>query len=114
MIPAKGIGDAVLQATKGAFRFATGRIKKLKLTRPSSSPPPSPISACRGIEFWGGPIDDKYGGLLLEGEVTVSNRASSVTLYARPGKATNIASPLEAPGAPSDLEAEGRPRLETG
>ena len=33
----------------------------------------------RGTEFWGGPINAKYGVLLLEGEVTVSNQAGSVT-----------------------------------
>jgi hypothetical protein len=34
----------------------------------------------RGTEFWGGPIDAKYGVLLREGEVSVSNQAGSVTL----------------------------------
>ena len=43
--PAKGIGDTTLQTIKGAFRFATGRIAKLKL-KTTSSTPPSPISAC--------------------------------------------------------------------
>ena len=43
--PAKGIGDTTLQTTKGAFRFATGRITELKL-KTILSPPPSPISAC--------------------------------------------------------------------
>ena len=28
--PDKGVGEAVLQATRGAFRFATGRIKAMK------------------------------------------------------------------------------------
>jgi hypothetical protein len=42
---AKGIGDTTLQTIKGAFRFATGRITKLKL-KTTSSTPPSPISAC--------------------------------------------------------------------
>ena len=41
--PDKGIGETVLQATKGAFRFATGRIKELKAktipSRPRSPPP---------------------------------------------------------------------------
>lgn len=47
----------------------------------------------RGTEFWGGPINAKYGVLLLEGEVTVSNQAGSVTLSA-PGQGTDIASRL--------------------
>jgi hypothetical protein len=59
----------------------------------------------RGTEFWGGPIDAKYGVLLLEGEVTVSNQAGSVTLSAA-GQGTNIPSPLDPPGAPSAWAAE--------
>ena len=87
----------MLQATKGAFRFATGRIKELKEKTIAISTPVADI-AVRGTEFWGGPINAKYGVLLLEGEVTVSNQAGSVTLSA-PGQGTNIASPLDAPGA---------------
>jgi hypothetical protein len=52
----------------------------------------------RGTEFWGGPIEGQYGVLLLEGEVTVSNQAGSVTLSA-PGQGTDIPSPLDPPGA---------------
>ncbi len=95
--PDKGIGETVLQATKGAFRFATGRIKELKAKTIAISTPVADI-AVRGTEFWGGPINAKYGVLLLEGEVTVSNQAGSVTLSA-PGQGTDIASPLDAPGA---------------
>ena len=43
--PDKGIGETVLQATKGAFRFATGRIKELK-AKTIPSRPRSPISRC--------------------------------------------------------------------
>jgi hypothetical protein len=102
--PDKGIGETVLQATKGAFRFATGRIKELKEKTIAISTPVADIGV-RGTEFWGGPIDAKYGVLLLEGEVTVSNQAGSVTLSA-PGQGTDIASPLDAPGAPAVWPAE--------
>jgi hypothetical protein len=74
--PDKGIGETVLQATKGAFRFATGRIKELKEKTIAISTPVADI-AVRGTEFWGGPINAKYGVLLLEGEVTVSNQAEA-------------------------------------
>jgi hypothetical protein len=87
--PAKGIGDTTLQTIKGAFRFATGRITKLKLKTILITTAFANIGV-PGMEFWGGPIDDRYGGLLLEGEVTVSNRAASVTLYARPAKAPTL------------------------
>ena len=102
--PAKGIGDTTLQTIKGAFRFATGRINKLKLKTILISTAFANIGV-RGMEFWGGPIDAKYGVLLLEGEVIVSNRASSVTL-SKTGEGSNIASPLEAPAHP----ASGRRR----
>lgn len=59
----------------------------------------------RGTEFWGGPLVAKYGVLLLNGEVTVSNQAGSVTL-SQPGQGTDIPSPLDPPGAPSVWPAE--------
>jgi FecR protein len=43
--PEQGIGETVLQATKGAFRFATGRLKELSEKKIAISTP-SPISAC--------------------------------------------------------------------
>ena len=73
------MGETVLQATKGAFRFATGKIKELKDKKIALSTPVADIGV-RGTEFWGGPINAKYGVLLLEGEVTVSNQAGTVTL----------------------------------
>ena len=97
--PDKNIGETVLQATKGAFRFTTGRIKTIAISTPVAD------IGVRGTDFWGGPLDDKYGVLLLEGEVSVSNQVGRVTLSA-PGQGTDIASPLEAPGPPSNWPAE--------
>ena len=94
--PDRDVGETVLQATKGAFRFASGRIKGLKQSNIAVSTPVADI-AVRGTEFWGGPMDQKYGVLLLEGEVTVSNQAGSATL-STPGQGTDITSPLDAPG----------------
>jgi len=111
--PAKGIGDTTLQTIKGAFRFATGRITKLKLKTIRITTAFANIGV-PGMEFWGGgPIDDRYGGLLLEGEVTVSNRATSVTLYARPAKAPTSPPRSRHPAHPASTGGEGRPRLET-
>jgi hypothetical protein len=95
--PDKSTGEAVLQATRGAFRFVTGRLKELKQKKIAVSTPFADIGI-RGTEFWGGPIDAKYGILLLTGEVIVSNQAGSVTLT--PGQGTDIPSPLDAPGEP--------------
>jgi hypothetical protein len=97
--PGKGTGETALQTAKGAFRFVTGRIKELKERSIVVSTAFADI-AVRGTEFWGGPIDGKYGVLLLEGEVTVSNQAGRVTL-SKPGEGTNIASPLDPPGEPA-------------
>lgn len=94
--PDEGVGETVLQATKGAFRFASGRIKELRNNQIAVSTPVADIGV-RGTEFWGGPLDNRYGVLLLRGEVSVSNQAGSVKLAA-PGQGTDIPSPLEAPG----------------
>ncbi len=91
------VGETVLQATKGAFRFASGKIKDLKQSKIAVSTPVADIGV-RGTEFWGGPMEGDYGVLLLEGEVTVSNQAGSVTLSAA-GQGTDIPSPLDPPGA---------------
>ena len=101
--PDHGVGETVLQATKGAFRFATGRLKDLKDHKVAVSTPVADIGV-RGTEFWGGPLE-KYGVLLLEGEVSVSNQAGSVVL-SKPGQGTDIPSPLDAPGAPSAWPAD--------
>jgi hypothetical protein len=94
--PGANAGETVLTAARGAFRFASGRIKQLKQSSISVATPVAVIGV-RGTEFWGGPIDAAYGVLLLEGEIVVTNRAGSVTLASR-GEGTDIASADEAPG----------------
>ena len=101
--PDKSTGEAVLQATRGAFRFVTGRLKEMKEKKIAVSTPVADIGI-RGTEFWGGPIDAKYGILLITGEVIVSNQAGSVTLS--PGQGTDIPSPLDPPGEPKAWGAE--------
>jgi hypothetical protein len=101
--PNRGVGETFLQVTKGAFRFATGRIKEMKDSKIAVSTPLADIGV-RGTEFWGGQLD-KYGVLLLEGKVTVSNQAGSVML-GEPGQGTDIPSPLDPPGAPTAWPAE--------
>jgi hypothetical protein len=102
--PDQGVGDIGLEAAKGAFRFVTGSIKQVS-GKSITVKTPFAALAVRGTEFWGGPIDAKYGVLLLEGEIVVSNQAGSVTLSAA-GQGTNIASPNERPAAPSAWPAE--------
>ncbi|MGB3020491.1 MAG: FecR family protein, partial [Methyloceanibacter sp.] len=94
--PDGNVGETILQATKGAFRFASGHIKELTDSKIAVSTPVADIGV-RGTEFWGGALDGKYGVLLLEGEVVVSNQAGSVTLSAE-GQGTDIPSPFDPPG----------------
>jgi len=102
--PDRDVGEAVLQATRGAFRFASGGIKKLKQNKIAVSTPMADIGV-RGTEFWGGALDGQYGVLLLEGEIVVSNQAGSVILSAQ-GQGTDIASPFDPPGPASAWSEE--------
>jgi hypothetical protein len=93
--PDQNVGETLIQTTKGAFLFASGRIKGLKQHNITVSTPVADIGV-RGTQFWGGPLD-KYGVLVLEGEITVSNNAGRVTLSGA-GQGTDIPSPLDPPG----------------
>jgi hypothetical protein len=89
--PAKSTGELALNATRGAFRFAGGSIEKLQKKTVTISTPVAAM-AVRGTDFWAGPIDGKFGVLLLKGNVRVSNRAGAVTL-SRAGWGTDIPFP---------------------
>jgi hypothetical protein len=86
--PDKSSAQVVLEATHGAFRFAGGKIEQMTHKNIVVSTPNAAL-AVRGTHFWAGPIDGKYGVLLLSGKVGVSNRAGAVTL-ARPGWGTDL------------------------
>ncbi len=96
--PDGGTGEAALQTARGAFRFVTGRIKSLKQKSITVATPFANL-AVRGTEFWGGPIDERYGVFLLAGEVVVSNAAGTVRL-SQPGQGSSLTSANEPPGAP--------------
>jgi hypothetical protein len=102
--PDQGLGEVALETTQGAFRFVTGRIGGLKQKTIGVVTPVAQIGV-RGTEFWGGPLDERYGVLLLEGEITVSNQAGNATLSV-PGQGTNIPSSGAVPGAPSTWTPE--------
>jgi hypothetical protein len=93
--PDQNVGETLIRTTKGAFLFASGRIKGLKQHSIAVSTPVADIGV-RGTQFWGGPLD-KFGVLVLEGEITVSNQAGGVTLSGT-GQGTDIPSPLDPPG----------------
>ena len=84
----KSSAQVVLSASKGAIRFAGGKIEQMNQKNIVVNTPYAAL-AVRGTHFWAGPIDGKYGVYLLNGKVGVSNRAGAVTL-ARPGMGTDI------------------------
>src|SRR5215475_4987995 len=92
--PVQNVGETLIQTTNRAFLFASGRIKGLKQHKIAVATPVAEIGV-RGTQFWGGPLD-KYGVLVLEGEITVSNEAGNVTLSGA-GQGTDIPSPLDPP-----------------
>jgi hypothetical protein len=102
--PDRGIGQALLQATQGAFRFAAGQLKDMRNKTITVSTPVAEIGV-RGTEFWGGPIDEQYGVLLIEGEVTVSNQGGTIRL-SNPGEGTEIHSRFESPRPPTKWAPE--------
>jgi ferric-dicitrate binding protein FerR (iron transport regulator) len=86
--PDKSSAEVVLRATQGALRFAGGRIEQMRQKNIVVNTPVAAL-AVRGTHFWAGPIDGKYGVLLLKGKLAVRNRAGAVTL-AKPGMGTDI------------------------
>ena len=71
--PNKSTGELALKASQGALRFAGGQIETLKNKKVTVSTPYAAM-AVRGTHFWAGPIEGKYGVLLLKGKVRVSRR----------------------------------------
>ena len=93
--PDKSTGQVALNATRGAFRFAGGKIEQMREKKVTVTTPVAAM-AVRGTDFWAGHIDGQYGVLLLKGRVRVSNRAGAVTL-SHPGWGTDI--PLRGRGS---------------
>ncbi|MGH6922763.1 MAG: FecR family protein [Propylenella sp.] len=93
--PASGTGELKLGIV-GAFRFISGQASKMANADVTVTTPVATVGI-RGTDFWGGPIDDQFGVLLIEGAVSVSNAAGEQVLDT-PGEGTNIAAPGAAPG----------------
>jgi hypothetical protein len=86
--PSQSKGEVVLSAATGAFRFAGGKIENMQQKKMLVNTPNAAL-AVRGTHFWAGPIDGKYGVLLLNGNLRVTNPHGGVTLN-RPGQGTDI------------------------
>jgi len=80
-------GALSVRITKGAFLFVGGKVEdktgaKVKIQTPIGT------LGVRGTTVWGGPIDNGYGVIVLNGEVTVTTRTGTVVL--RQGQGTMV------------------------
>jgi hypothetical protein len=75
--PNKSSAQVVLNAAHGAFRFAGGKIEQMTHKNIVVNTPNAAM-AVRGTHFWAGPINGKYGVLLLSGKVGVTGRGAAV------------------------------------
>lgn len=89
-------GTMELDMLSGAFAFTTGLIGQNDHEDVVVTTPVSTIGI-RGTTFWGGPIDDAYGVLILDGAIVVTTRGGAVVLD-EVGEGTAIVSPDDAPG----------------
>ena len=71
--PREGTGEMAVNATQGAMRFITGKIGKLP-DHTVNVVTPNAALAVRGTDFWVGPIEGKYGVLLMKGTVVPSGQ----------------------------------------
>jgi hypothetical protein len=96
--PDQSVGEASIDAAKGAVRFATGQMKSLTTKNISVSTSVATLGV-RGTDLWTGPFKRHYGALAVEPEVLISNQGGSVALSAA-GQGTEIVSASIAPTAP--------------
>ncbi len=94
--PEKSGNRLALAVLGGAFLFVGGRVEggdgQVQITTSFAT------LGVRGTTVWGGPLDGAYAVLVLEGEVTVTNAGSTVTLTT--GEGTTIADEVSAPQPP--------------
>lgn len=72
----------------GAFRYVSGRLAA-GATRQASVTTPVATIGVRGTDFWGGPIDGRFGVLLFEGSISVTVGGETVVLDAT-GRGANF------------------------
>ena len=111
--PDRQVGETILQATKGAFRFASGRIKAMKQSKIAVSTPVADIGV-RGTEFWGGPIERTIWGAAARRcshRVQPGRKRDAVggRDKARTSPRRSIRRARSSPGAPTRLPAPSPP-----
>jgi len=92
----RGSGNRLALDVTGPFRFVSGKLGQGAGSAVSVTTPVATIGV-RGTDFWGGPIDGRYGVFLLEGSVTVTTEGGEVVLTA-PGTGVDLAGRDQAPG----------------
>ena len=91
-------GVVLVEVSKGAFLFTTGRISQLADKRIEVKTALANLMA-KGTEFWGGPTgEDTEGVAVFEGSVDVSNEGGAVVLYARALTQSRVQSQTPASG----------------
>ncbi len=95
--PLKKSGAAFVDVVKGAFRFTAGRIREFNDKRIEVRTRSATLAA-DGSDFWGGPIDDAYGILLITGRIEVRNDGGKVVMQKK-----RLGSTIAAPGMAPDM-----------
>lgn len=103
-----------LEVLKGAFRFTTKALSKLRVRREINVSIASVTAGIRGTDLWGKAADDKDIVCLIEGKITV-NRGSDPQVVMQDPRSFYIAPKNAAPlpVAPVDAEQLRRWSLET-
>jgi hypothetical protein len=95
--PLKKSGAAFVDVVKGAFRFTAGRIREFNDKRIEVRTRSATLAA-DGSDFWGGPIDNAYGILLITGRIEVRNDSGKVVIQKK-----RLGSTIAAPGMAPDM-----------
>jgi hypothetical protein len=77
--PSRSRGELSVSVIRGAFLYVGGRIEGVNGATVQIHTPVGAIGL-RGTTVWGGPIDNGYGVIVLNGQVTVTGRRGTVTL----------------------------------
>jgi hypothetical protein len=77
--PSRSRGELSVSVIRGAFLYVGGRIEGVNGATVQIHTPVGAIGLL-GTTVWGGPIDNGYGVIVLNGQVTVTGRRGTMTL----------------------------------
>lgn len=98
-------GGSLSVNVTGAFLFVGGQIEGPTGGNVTITTPVATLGV-RGTIFWGGEIDDGYGVLVLDGEVSVTTVSGSQTLTAGQGTMIELDDPNAIPSEPVTWEQD--------